>query len=492
MIEIPKYDPIPTIRAFHEDPAQIRCLVGPVGSGKTTGATWEICYLLPKHLMDTFGIKKTRWLIVRNTYSELIDTTQKTVFEWFPPISPFGNYKVQSKDYVLRYPDGMEVEIMFRSCDRPEDVKKFKSLEITGYWIDESIEVKDDIKLMLKNRIGRYPRKCPVRFGIETTNPPDTEDTTYYTFRWHKPPPGPLPLPPQGKKGNYPLENHAGFWQPPYENAVNLRPGYYEDLILDYSGNPDWIARYVRGKPGINVQGKLVYYNFRRDFHVSDQPLQLPPTSAKLYAGWDNTGNCPACVIGWIPTAGRLQILREFHTERMGIVDFCEMVVMERNNLFPDCDWIEWGDPAGEAKFSKKDGGLTSNAELMKDSGILLRKSEQNWEARRESVETQLGKMIGGEPGVLIDPSCTRLINGFIGGYCYPEIGTSGIYGDKPIKNKFSHVHDALQYMMVMLTRNVKAHQRRKQNKNQSYGFTNITDRYRPQDEGYKEYYARV
>jgi hypothetical protein len=439
------YTPLPTMLEFHKHPGRIRCIVGPVGSGKTTAAAWELCYYLPMRLKGKYGIKSTRWLILRNTYPELIDTTQKTVFQWFP----WGDYKVQRKDYILKYPDhGVTVEILFRSCDNPKDVRHFKSLELTGYWIDESIEVSGDVKLMLVNRIGRYPTKCPESYGIQTTNPPDIEDTTYHQFEWVTDVPGPLPT----KK---PLEDHFGFWQPPNENNDNLPARYYEKLILAYADNPDWAARYVRGEPGITVKGKSVYNNFTRKLHVATEPL-VYNGNGRLYAGWDNTGNCPACVVACVPSPGIIHILREYHTERMGIVDFCNYVVADRNDIWPDADWVEWGDPAGEAKFSRSGGGLTSNAELMRNEArIALRRSEQNWEARRESVEYQLGRLVSGEPGMLIDPSCIRLINGFMGGYCYPEIGVSGRYRDKPEKNKFSHIHDALQYMCVMLLRNV-------------------------------------
>lgn len=474
------YRPLPTLKMFHDSTAKIRCIVGPVGSGKTTAAAWEVCYYVPMQMFAKYGIKKTRWLILRNTYPELIDTTQKTVFEWFS----WGDYKVQRKDYILKYKNGVEVEILFRSCDNPKDVRHFKSLELTGYWIDESIEVGDDVKMMLKNRIGRYPAKSPKRFGIETTNPPDIEDSTYHTFQWQTDVPGPLPT----KK---PLDDHHGFWQPAGENANNLPERYYESLILDYANNPDWADRYVRGLPGIQVRGKTVYHNFSRKLHVAKEPLVF--NGNKLYAGWDNTGNCPACVVAYIPSPGVLHVLREYHTERMGIVDFCNYVVADRNASWPDIEWAEWGDPAGEAKFSKTGGGLTSNAELMKDSGIILKPSEQNWEARREAVEYQLGRLTGGEPSFLIDPSCIRLINGFMGGYCYREIGTTGMYQDKPEKNKYSHVHDALQYMMVMLLRNVRARLdiETTNRRGENFGFTNISARYKPQNEGYKEYYAR-
>mgnify|MGYP001826963941 CR=1 FL=1 len=192
-----QYRPVPTIDAFHLHPGQIRGIVGPVGSGKTTGATWDVCRYLPLFLAKNWGYKRSKWVIVRNTYDELIDTTQATVFDWFD----WGRYQKQRKIYTLFHDDedGFEIELLFRSCDRIQDLKKFKSLEVTGYWIDESIEVAGDIKRILKTRIGRYPAakqaekwyrkkfgqvpkhlyevnqagdkqfKTP-RFGIETTN----------------------------------------------------------------------------------------------------------------------------------------------------------------------------------------------------------------------------------------------------------------------------------------------------------------------------------
>jgi len=466
-IDAISYHPLPTLRRFHESPADLRCIVGPVGSGKTTAAAWEVFYYLPFQLAQDYGIKQTRWVILRNSYRELADTTQKTVLEWFS----WGDFRAGDQRLTLKYPEyGIEIEALFRSCDSPEDIKKFKSLELTGYWIDESSEVKNQIKLMLKNRIGRYPQKCPVRFGIETTNPPDTESSTYTDF-FQKP-----------------LTSHEGFKQPPRENEANLRAGYYDDLIQDYAHNPDWVSRYVMGKWGVTVQGKPVYNNFRSSIHVATNPIKH--VGKTLYTGWDNSGNCPACVIIQVPTAGVIQTLREYHTERMGIVDFGDYVVADRNMRYPNAEFIEWGDPAGFARFSRSGGGLTSNAELLREVGVRLDPSDQNWEARREAVETQLGKLAGGEPAMLIDPTCTRLINGFLGGYSYPEMGTTGIYGQKPIKNKWSHIHDALQYVCVMLNKNVRIEKRNRVNRSERSGIQNWANKDRQQNQGYREYYA--
>jgi len=461
------YDAISTIRQFHKSPAQIRAIVGPVGSGKTTGAAWEICHLIPWHLYNEFYIKECKFVVVRNTYSELRDTTQATIFEWFP----WGQFLKQEQKYTIKHPDGPTVTLLFRSCDRPDDVKKFKSLEITGYWIDESIEVADNIKRMLKNRIGRFPkmkkavewykeRFGPIpanwitedgnetmplpRFGIETTNPPDTEMPTYYQFAWQNPVPGPIPE-------QQPLQNHEGFWQPPRENEKYLRPGYYNDLMMDYKDTPDWIEMYVDGKPGVLVKGKLVYYNFRREIHQAQAPL-IWTGPGTLYRGWDNSGNVPACIVVFNPSPMRFHVLKEFCHDKMGIIDFTKWVVGECNKLYVGAEWIDYGDPAGAAKFSKKEGGFTSNALLMEEEGVTVESSEQNFTARTQAVDGIMARI----DGCLIDPGCTRLLNGFLGGYHYKEIANSGEYFNDPDKNRFSHIHDAFQYVMVRLVGNKK------------------------------------
>ena len=441
-----------TLVRFHSSTTPIRYLCGPIGSGKSTAATWEVCYFIPTMLKELYGITKSRWAIVRNTYSELLDSTMKTVLEWFP----WGHMYKQERRYELSY-NGMEIELFFRACDRPEDTKKFKSFEITGYWVEEASEVSYEIKKILKSRIGRFPPKKewplrePLRFGIETSNPPDIESRDYEIFF-----------------GSKKLENHEGFWQKPGENLKNLRENYYEDLRRDYADDPDWIERYIEGKPGVRLVGKNVYNNFRFDFHVSKTPIQWLGDRYTIYRGWDNTGNRPACVIGQIPIPGMLQIMRERWDDRSGIIDFAERVQAECNALYPNATYVDWGDPAGEAHFSKHNGGLTSNAQMMRDIGINIMPSIQEFDVRRESVEILLRTIIQGEPALQIDPSCTRLINGFLGGYGYKRLGNMDIFQKKPFKNSYSHVHDALQYLAARLFANKTMKRARKVKKNRS------------------------
>jgi len=170
---------------------------------------------------------------------------------------------------------------------------------------------------------------------------------------------------------------------------------------------------YVLGKPGITIKGKLVYSGFSRDYHVAKFPLLW--SKGLLFRGWDNSGNCPACIVAQIPTAEQVQVLKEFHTDRLNIVKFTENVVMECANEFPGATFTDWADPAGNNEYSTREGTFTSNAKLMRDAcGVNVIPSEQSLTARINSVEDILGK----RDGLLIDPGCIRLINGVMSGYC--------------------------------------------------------------------------
>ena len=452
-IEVIRYSPIPTIRQFHASNAKYRAIVGTLGSAKTTGGAMEVGYYLPIWLAKNYGIKRTKWAVIRNTYRELTDTTMASVFEWFPE----AHYKKSEETITIKYAGGIESVLIFRACDTFKDVRKFRSLELTGCWVDESIEVADEHKLTLSGRINRYPKasKWPLigykengdpiydvqSYFIETTTPPDITMPIYSDYAWTSSPPGPLPE-------KEPLEDHVGFWQPPRENERNLAPNYYADLKHRYRDYPDWIEIYVEGMPGIIVRGKRIYHNFKRKIHVSHDTI--PWIGGPLYRGWDNSGNVPACVIVQIPSPGRYQAIKEFFNDKANIVNFTNDVVGICNQLYPDCDFIDWADPAGNNEYPTKDGGFTSNARLMKEAaGVVVRPSEQNPTARINAVDDTLSRI----DGLFIDPGCTRLINGFLGGYCYAKNQMTGEYSDKPEKNRFAHLQEALQYVLVKLVK---------------------------------------
>ena len=69
---------------------------------------------------------------------------------------------------------------------------------------------------------------------------------------------------------------------------------------------------------------------------------------------------------------------------------------------------------------------------------------------RLEAVSSQLMKMVEGKAAFLVDRRCSTLIKGFEGAYAYKRMEVSGErYSDKPDKGMFSHIHDALQYLLL-------------------------------------------
>ncbi len=74
----------------------------------------------------------------------------------------------------------------------------------------------------------------------------------------------------------------------------------------------------------------------------------------------------------------------------------------------------------------------------------------QDLTLRRAAVGSCLTRLVDGKPGLVVSPACRTLRTGFQGAYCYRRLRVTGDerYTDKPDKNKFSHPHDALQYLL--------------------------------------------
>ena len=158
------YNPSFTMDKFHCSDDFVRALIGPIGSGKSVACCTDIMKRATEQKIifnDEFpdGIRKSRWAIIRNTYRELIDTTMQTWFDWFP--RNIGFYRAMDMKWTLdrKLDDGTQIhlEVLFRALDRPDDIKKLLSLELTGGWINEGREIPKQVLDMLQGRVGRYP-----------------------------------------------------------------------------------------------------------------------------------------------------------------------------------------------------------------------------------------------------------------------------------------------------------------------------------------------
>ena len=124
------------------------------------------------------------------------------------------------------------------------------------------------------------------------------------------------------------------------------------------------------------------------------------------------------------------------------------MLRQEIATRYSGCEVIIFGDPAGDFRAQTDE---STPFQILRGGGLYARPAPSNdVSLRLESVSAPLGRMVEGLSGFLIDPRCRTLIKGFEGGYQYKRMQVSGErYADKPDKTHFSHVHDALQYMML-------------------------------------------
>jgi hypothetical protein len=456
-----EYTPSPTIAQFHASNALVRGLRGPIGSGKSVGCCWEIWTRASEQRPGPDGIRHSRCLVTRNTYGELMTTTLRTWLDWFPeerfgkvvhgaPITQVCNW---------RHDDGslIELEMWFLALDRPDHVKKLLSLEVTFGWMNEAREQPKAILDALTGRVGRYPKAQDGGASwsgvVMDTNPPDDDHWWYElaeencpeSFRFYSQPPGDSP---EAENLDWLLQTPDTMKFPighPERRKAGLQ--YYERLKAGKT--EEWIKVYVKGQYGTVHDGKPVFPEYNDALHSKEiTPLQ----GVQLRIGLD-FGLTPAAVVTQTDARGRLLVLDELCGEDMGIRQFLEDILIPHLMSVYPAHWAKKddmivfiGDPAGAQKAQTDE---KSCFDEVKAKQLKIRPGKSNsWLPRRGAVSWFLSKLNGGQPAFLLDPCCTVLRKGFNGGYKYRRIQVIGEerFADEPLKNRYSHPHDALQY----------------------------------------------
>jgi hypothetical protein len=136
----------------------------------------------------------------------------------------------------------------------------------------------------------------------------------------------------------------------------------------------------------------------------------------------------------------------------MGIRNFArEIIKPELATTYKGYEVSAIGDPSGTKRADTDE--RTCYQELM-EAGIPATPARSNsLQARFEAVNGFLTKMIEGKPAMELSPDCKVLRKGFNGGYRYRRISSAGDekYHNIPEKNRFSHIHDALQYAALFM-----------------------------------------
>lgn len=231
----------PTVGRFLGSDHPARLIVGPFGSGKSTGCILEFLRRA-KEQRPYKGKRRTRFAAIRNTYPELRDTTRKTFEQVIP--AELGDWDEQEFTFKMRFGD-VECDILFRSLDKPKDVKKLLSLELTGAYINEWREIPKEIFDGLTGRIDRFPS---VSNGGQTWSGIWGDSNPFHKTHW-------LSV----LRKNHP--EAIDFYRQPggralnAENIEHLKPGYYERMCI--GKDQDWIRVYVDGQDPEAVEGSI-------------------------------------------------------------------------------------------------------------------------------------------------------------------------------------------------------------------------------------------
>lgn len=323
-VRIP-YEPNPWQAKYHLSTAKHCCLVGGVGSGKTTAAIAE-------HVELALENPGSLWLIGRATLPALRDTILRSFLNFVPNELIRDFNKAHLTCTLVN-----NSQFIFRPLD---DEEKLKSLEIAGFIIEEANEVKEGIWKRLKDRMrqrlpsGKHPR---YRSTI-MLNPTDEDHWIPQVFVTQKP------------------QAHEIFFSSTLENRDNLPDDYVDELKRTYS--KDMLQRLLYGQFGKIHAGRPVYPQFAKGLYIN-RNLAYDPT-LPVIRGWDFGYNHPACAI--LQMKGeQVRVLYEFMGSKIYLDDFCRGSIQSGDNnpnhvgILPFCDrifgpnarYIDFCDPRG-------------------------------------------------------------------------------------------------------------------------------------------------
>jgi hypothetical protein len=445
------YTAPPTCAAFMKSDSFGRLIAGPVGSGKTTACLFELFRRACEQEPAQDGLRYTRFAIVRQTLKQLKDTVLKDIISWLKGVA---TYKVSDSTIYIEIGD-VRSEWLLIPLDDPDDQRRLLSMQLTGGWLSECIEMDVSIVSPLAGRVGRYPGAalggCTWSGLIADTNMPTEGSPWHRLMETDTPPDWQIFVQPSGMSEE--AENLEWLNQTPDslklppENEVRRAQGrkYYERFVR--SNAPDWCRRYVYAEYGNDPSGSAVFReSFKSSFHVVDE-LE-PVSSYPLLMGID-FGRDPCAIICQPDHKGRLLVLEEIIAEDVGLEVQLQRgikpVLMQ--DRYMGRSIIVVGDPAGKQRSTLYE---ETSFDLIKRYGLRAYPAPTNDIAKRVgAVEAWLLGQRDGGPALVIDRErCPTLIRALSGGYKYARM-KNGMRKPTPDKNEYSHIADALQYACV-------------------------------------------
>lgn len=475
--------PGPVCAAYIRSQGPIDAITGPSGSGKTVGTIFKLARFSVQSVPVTkAGVVKVQGFVLRDNYRALYRTTLRSWFNFFPPDYPGSSFfggqdrpaqhrlklsTVRPIDGVLReVPVDLNVDFFAVGDVAIEEL--LKGYEATWGWASEGDLLHDRVIPFAYDRTGRYPsldelppgtkrpRMMAVDFNPPAPNHPLWRACTTGSFQKSRPDdPLEAALQDIATAAAPPVKTVNFFHQPSGlspegENRAGKTLDEYTSAAATMTEND--VRRFVHGLPGYAHDGKPVYVrDFRRRVHVAQRPLVVLP-GLPLHIGFDQ-GMSPAAVLFQVSLLSQVRVLRElFLGQGVGYGRFLQALIplLTTPPLRDLPPGAYTADPAGFYGADKVAGELAWAQTISAGLGHAVYPAATNEPATRiEAVRLRLSYQADADtPGLIIDPSCEMLIDGFEADYKYPRLSEKAAmeFGDAPVKNRHANLHDALQY----------------------------------------------
>lgn len=450
------------LAAFFLSSSRVQVIQGPVGSGKSKICNMKVWKIASEQKPMRDGIRRTRFAVVRNTYPELKTTTIRTWEDTFPQ-SEFGIIKWSMPiTQVLRMGD-TECQIDFLALDKTDDVKKIRSGEYTGFYVNELQYLPKELFDEMDSRAGRYPAVkdggCTWRGILADMNAPDEDHFIAMMtgqVEW------PENMPQEDRDAMEWPKEWDFFMQPPglieelqpdgtirYQTnprAENLRwldPGYYINQIK--GKKRAWIKSRILNKIALVVEGSPVYPNFRPEFHVAREAL-APVRGHEVLVAID-PGRWPAAIF-MQEINSRVYVQYELLGFNEPATSFAPKVKRFLEHRYPGFAARFVGDPKGFDKGQATDDSAYS---IFEHNGMRVMAAP----VKMNEIETRVGALAhilddnpSGIARIQISPLCRTLKVGLEGKY-FMEKDETGVA--KPCKNRYSHPCNGLEYGLLGL-----------------------------------------
>lgn len=467
----------PTLDRASLSKASFKCVEGPVGSGKSTWSVSEVYAYACTIPRSKDGIRRSRFMVFRDTYPNLMSTALETWKLWFKEdiYGPLvGSEPIIHK---MKFLD-VECEVQFRavSFDNIEkSIKDLRSLELTGVWGNEVQFAPLSVVKEAYSRTGRFPSKkdCPAYSGekwmVCDMNAPPAADHWSYLMR------GKTAIPhdwtPEQRFQYAKPDDWEFFEQPPA--MIEVRDD--NNRFVKFDVNPQAENLAIRGEKGYlqELSGRS-YNDVRRDLMNKVVPLQKgyprytqllpehqtenisPIDTMPIIAGYDPGLN--GCVHLFQQFKDRWLALHTVQAQGQGAAQLADEVLTVLNTRFQfwkETGFVGWGDPYGDTRFGSDTEARAEDTafKIMAAKGLRFRSPSprDNPSTRRElTIKLLKGRTDTGAVRLLIDKRyCQPLIAALDGGCTMMQVKSpDGLRIEEKVnkKNPFADVMEAAEY----------------------------------------------